>query len=241
MQELATPLSLHILGKAGRHATHRCASASRMFAQMVADEKIVFEFMCCEENDPFCLTTVCWAGDHDFNSVRMAMAGFEQFRDTNDGMLHPAQLPAAVSMALRMEQRGANAQVCCWQKRDGWEPVPLSLTGFVSLCHGSYPLSEELVHLHQCRFNSIVRPLMSLGEAQDCPSDATVPAKAFLKQQMWVNAACDGMLPSFRSQGGRTNLNTEGLPFSLQVRIVLGPLPLPSLPDPGLSLSQSTS
>ena len=198
-----------------------------MFAQMVAHEKIVFEFMCCEENDPFCLTTVCWTDDDNFYSVRMAMAGFEQFRDTHDGMLHPAQLPAAASMALRMELRRANAQVRCWQKRDGWEPVPLSLTGFVSLCHGSYPLSEELIYLHQSQFNSAVRQFMAIGEAQDCPSDATVPAKAFLEHRMWVNAACDGMLPSFRSQGGRTNLNTEMLPFSLQVRIVLGPHPLP--------------
>jgi len=208
MWSLPPSLWAQILGKAGRHAALRCAVSSRMLCEVVAAEPITYEswqswLLQKEEGWRFAFPADLSWDSTEWNSVALAIQAFKQYR-APDGLLHPEELGAACA-ARGLDPREAETEVRKWLVRDEWDPVPLSLTEFVSLCHGSHPLTRERLLVLYTAFRE-----------HDDQGDETVPSAAFTECGLWETAACEGMLPSYRAEGGRTNLNCETLPVQLR-------------------------
>jgi len=105
-----------------------------------------------------------------------------------------------------MSHREAEGMVATWSRRDCWKLAPLSLTDFVSLMHGSWPLTpDDIAELHR---NFILH--------DDC-GDGTVLSSKFFKTDLWTVAANGpNILPLFQAEGHRTNSAGNVLPPSLQ-------------------------
>ena len=204
MATLPPSLWAVILGKAGKHATQRCVAAARIFSELPAHEAISYDLVCCGDHCKVCIAHVSWNGMGP-DSVIRAIRMFEQHRST-DGMLHPEGLTDACS-GLELARHVVGREVRSWHElqSEGLVPELLNLTDFVSLSHGSFPLDEESVAMHRTSFEAYT----------DQGDRETVPAESFT-EGLWTEAACNGMLPTYRDEGSRTNAVFDMLPPSLR-------------------------